>query len=469
MKKYRLCAICALMLFVLASCGVPSEPTYTNPPPTTDGNENVQEKEITFAVRGEKSPFRIVYDANASLEEKLDILSICDAVKTELGAEIAVCDDQSAEDESKYEIIINSSKRGESAELAKSLDDFEYSIKTYVTDEKTSIIIVYKGRYARMGAIEHFKTYYVKGSEGKIPAGLDIKEKARPNIVESDVLCLRDPCVLYDDGVYYMYGTGWSCYKNSTGSLDSGWEGPYDVVEMPQGHESEGGCHWAPEVHKYNGAFYMFTTYLSNITNHRGCVILKSSSPLGPFVPISDSYVTPRDWDSIDGTLYVDDDGQPWMVFVHEWTSTDDGVGRMAAAKLSDDLTHFISEPIELFRADDAWWSYGIVTDGCWMYKTESGSLLMLWSNWDSEGYCVGIAVSESGSIEGPWRQEQTPLYSKAFSGKYDGGHGMIFTHTDGNKYLVIHSPNNADAGRPEKPVFIPLAEQNGTLVWVRR
>lgn len=302
----------------------------------------------------------------------------------------------------------------------------------------------------------------------EVPECSDSRAKCSRRLMESDIPCLRDPCVIYNNGTYYVYGTGWTCYYNDTGSLANGWKGPVSVVSMPAGHESEGGCHWAPEVHRYGDSFYMFTTYLSNKTNHRGCTILKADNPLGPFVEITDGCVTPRDWDSIDGTFYVDEDRQPWMVFVHEWTSTDDGVGRMAAARLSDDLTHFITEPTELFRADDPSWAKSGVTDGCWMYRTEKGSLLMIWSNFTTTGYCVGIARSETGLVTGPWIQEENLLYSKSMGAAYDGGHGMIFTHTDGQMYLSIHSPNNPSSGRSEKPIFVPICEKDDTLVWDR-
>jgi len=129
-------------------------------------------------------------------------------------------------------------------------------------------------------------------------------------------------------------------------------------------------------------------------------------------------------------------------------------------------LTEFVTEPVEMFRADDPAWATNGVTDGCWMYTTEAGSLLMIWSNWDKYGYCVGIARSESGDITGPWIQEEKVLYSKSMTGQYDGGHGMIFTHTDGQMYLSIHSPNSASAGRKEMPIFVPIREENDMLVW---
>ena len=35
--------------------------------------------------------------------------------------------------------------------------------------------------------------------------------------------------------------------------------------------------------------------------------------------------VTPDGWQSLDGTLYVDRSGKPWMVFCHEWLQVGDG------------------------------------------------------------------------------------------------------------------------------------------------
>lgn len=278
---------------------------------------------------------------------------------------------------------------------------------------------------------------------------------------------LRDPFVLVENGVYYVYGTGWKCFKNTSGDLAGEWEKLEDpICVIPKTAEKE---FWAPEVHKYKGSYYMFTTYFSSATKRRGCTILKSDSPEGPFEEITNGHVTPKEWDSIDGTLWVDEKGQPWMIFVHEWVSTDDNIGRMAAAPLSDDLTHFIAEPVELFRADDPSWTPHQVTDGCFMYKTKDGQLLMLWSNFDSAGdYCVGIARSKSGNVLGPWEHDEELLFSTETTGKYDGGHGMIFEDNNSDKYLSVHSPNYSNDEICEKVTFVRVREENGTLVCER-
>ena len=41
--------------------------------------------------------------------------------------------------------------------------------------------------------------------------------------IVSKIEQLRDPCIVVENGVYYAYGTGWVCYKNTSGSLAGDW------------------------------------------------------------------------------------------------------------------------------------------------------------------------------------------------------------------------------------------------------
>ncbi len=278
-------------------------------------------------------------------------------------------------------------------------------------------------------------------------------------------ITIRDPCVLVSEGKYYMYGTGaaWHGYGCYVSENLENWAGPFTVFSFPHGSDAVADF-WAPECVEYKGNFYLFATYRSGATGHRGTAVFRSASPLGPFEQISDGFATPTDWDSIDGTLYVAPDGQPWMIFVHEWTSTDDGIGRMCVAKMSDDLSELISEPQEIFRADEGKCGMnGHVTDGPYVYTCKDGKLIMLWSNISDEGYSVGMA--ESYTIDGVWKQQPRLLFSRDLSGtEYDGGHGMIFVTNEGKKMLSVHSPNNSNEGCHETAVFNEVVEANGTL-----
>ncbi len=275
---------------------------------------------------------------------------------------------------------------------------------------------------------------------------------------------IRDPFVLTYEGKYYMYGTrGATCWGECDGfdvyvsdDLVS-WSNPIEAFHKPEGFWADRN-YWAPEVHFYQGKFYAFVSFKS--PNHcRGTQILISEVPTGPFRLHSDGPVTPRDWECLDGTFYVDAEGQPYMVFCHEWVQVQDG--QMCLVKLSKDLKEAISEPLLLFTASEPYWSRGVkngpnyVTDGPFLYQPQDGTLLMLWSGFSDEGYAQAIARSESGDISGPWKHDEKLLYSK------DGGHGMLFRALDGQLYLTLHTPNEK---LKEHPVFIPLKEVNGNI-----
>ncbi|MHB8130290.1 MAG: glycoside hydrolase family 43 protein [Mobilitalea sp.] len=288
---------------------------------------------------------------------------------------------------------------------------------------------------------------------------------------------IRDPFVLPYKDNYYMYGTrGATCWGECDGfdvyvSKDLVlWSEAIEVFHKPEGFWADRN-YWAPEVHFHNGFFYAFVSFKS-LDRCRGTQILISESPIGPFRVHSDGPVTPADWECLDGTFYIDESGQPFMVFCHEWVQVADG--EMCAIKLSPDLKSAVSKPILLFKASEPSWSRSIkngpnyVTDGPYVYtpvdhsntsspfhRKEKKPLLMLWSSFGEEGYTEAIARSESGTITGPWNHDTDLLYKK------DGGHGMIFRTFDGKLYLTLHSPNEK---LKERPVFIELKEQGNTI-----
>ena len=425
---------------------------------------------LVLAEKNSSTPFRLVYDGNTGFAVRQNILSIQDTFFYQYHIDLPVCSD--SEEPAPFEIIVGASGRDSCRELMDSLSPGEYAIRT-VSEKGNSqnsydsvqIVIAYNGEYARMEALDRFISEYCLEQGVMIPSNLDIRGScvAEDVVITSSIPRLRDPFILLDNGVYYAYGTGWHCWKNTSGSLSGSWQDLGICVEAPPNADTN---YWAPEVYRYNGRYYMITTYHSTYTWRRGCAVFTSDSPEGPFVELSAGHITPGWRDSIDGTLYLDEDCQPWLVYVQEWTYNWDQIGRMAAARLSDDLTKCIDSSVELFRADTPVWANGRATDGCWVYRCSTGELLMLWSNNDISGYAVGIARSENGKIDGPWIHDDALLYSKSLTGDYSGGHPMTFTDSDGQLYLAIHAPNVATGDRKEKPVFIPIKERNGTLVW---
>ena len=273
---------------------------------------------------------------------------------------------------------------------------------------------------------------------------------------------IRDPFILPFDGKYYLYGTrGETAWQTAEGldvyvSADlENWSEALECFSVPEGFWADREI-WAPEVHHYNGEFYMFVSLRSD-KRLRGTQILKSSSPTGRFLPFTDDAVTPREWQCLDGTLYIDKSGAPYIVFCHEWVQVRDG--EMCVMKLTPDLSAPAGEPFVLFKASEPFWAdkkrNDFITDGPFMYRTRSGRLLMIWSSVNESGYVQAVSASDNGEIDGNWQHEKL-LFDK------DGGHGMIFEDFSGKKRLILHSPNKHPL---ERPVLSFISEENDTLV----
>lgn len=290
---------------------------------------------------------------------------------------------------------------------------------------------------------------------------------------------MHDPWILVDQPskTYYMYaGSGpqasgrHRCGVVAYKSKDlKTWSGPYLVFEVPDGSWADPAAGvWAPEVHYYHGKYYLFATlnnYKADLPassrsaeahaqtqievtyggkkglHLRGTQVFVSDSPLGVFEPINNMPIPPSDYMTLDGTLYIEN-GKPYMVYAHEWVQLVDG--NMEAIQMTPDLSEAVGSPFYLFKASDAPWlgdrhatvnsPQNYVTDGPELYRTRTGTLLMLWSSYDKGSYVEALAHSTTGKLEGPWRQDGILVGN-------DSGHGMLFHTFDGRLMLVLHHP----------------------------
>ena len=266
-------------------------------------------------------------------------------------------------------------------------------------------------------------------------------------------LRIRDPFIVSENDTYFLYeskpwwgGRGVNVFESKDLMR---WSVKKPVMELPA--QLECAAVWAPEVHRFKDRWYLFVTvtmkpeswriapmptdgFKLGTLQPRGVWIFRADSPRGPFLPLSDGSVTPRDWMCLDGTFY-EESGKPYMVFCHEWCQVGDG--RMMLAELSPDLSRFVGEPTELFRASSVGKSY-IVTDGPFLHRSaKNGCLYLLWSNFGKGGYSVYLKRSETGSVKGPWRDD-----GRLFAG--NGGHGMAFRDFNGKLRFVLHQPDTS-------------------------
>ena len=278
----------------------------------------------------------------------------------------------------------------------------------------------------------------------------------------ADFIC-SDPFIVRDDaaGVYRLYhnvsvkdaGEPVVVMRTSKDLVD--WSGPQGVLWLPNVFDCD--SLWAPEVHAWRGKWYLFGTIHKRVNPTHLLPILVpnfkperrksylatwtfvADTPKGPFKVFADKAITPESWSSLDGTLF-EQDGKPYMVFCHEWTQLRDGT--MECVEMASDLSRAVGTPRTLFRASDLLASVEGrprtdrvgVTDGPFLFRTKTGTLLMLWSS-AFKGYLQAVSRSESGRLEGPWTHHEI-IRSE------DSGHGMVFKTFDGRLALALHSPN---------------------------
>lgn len=273
---------------------------------------------------------------------------------------------------------------------------------------------------------------------------------------------IRDPYVLCENNTYYLYGTRAKNFGQKTSGFDVykstdlvNWSEPTECFNS-QKYNMNTQVNWAPEVHKYNGRFYMFATFTKE-NGLRGTYILSSDSPAGPFTPYSNGAVTPYDWECLDGTLYIDKAGIPYLVFCHEHTQIIDGT--ICYIRLRKDLKAPLGKPKLIFRGSEPYYiekkpdGEHYITDGPFLYCTKEDKLIMIWSTFIDGKYAQCMAESDSGEIDGKFIHLE-PLITN------DGGHGMVFQTSD-SFYLTYHTPNKTDY---ERPVFRKI-QDNGDKI----
>jgi hypothetical protein len=317
-------------------------------------------------------------------------------------------------------------------------------------------------------------------------ASASITDTARKIVtLHIDSMSMSDPYIYAEPSTktYYLTGSGGAIYKSK--DLRN-WTGPYGAYDT-RGTWMEGiNFVAAAEIHKVNGKYFYAASFGNrkelvdvvprryNVYRHQ-TMILEADSPDRPFKlknPDPDYDYLPHSWDIIDGTIYMEGQ-QPYMVFVHEWMQTFDGT--VEYVKLSPDLSKTISEPVVLFRATESpcplemvgngEMTYGLkipgwVTDGPELFHTKTGKLGMLWASWGAKRYLECVAYSQSGTIEGPWIQEEKPFIDN------NTGHGMLFRTFDGKLLLCIH---HAEGDGPRKPQFWEVDDSGDKLVLGKR
>lgn len=173
---------------------------------------------------------------------------------------------------------------------------------------------------------------------------------------------------------------------------------------------------WAPEVYYVKGKFYMYYTAEEHI-----CVAI-SNNPLGSFIQKEKESML-EDEKAIDNTLFIDDDGTPYLFFVR----FNNGLN-IWMAELEEDLMTIKKETMHpcLQLSQDWEKVWPRVNEGVFVIK-HHGIYYMTYSANSYESPFYGIGCATATNIVGVWTKYlHNPLLQKP--GNLVGvGHGSIF------------------------------------------
>ena len=260
---------------------------------------------------------------------------------------------------------------------------------------------------------------------------------------------LSDPFIMADarSQQYYMTGTGGGLWRS--GDLDTWTYLGFPLQFNEAAWMGASPQVWASEIHAIDGKYYNFSTLTNgNITidsdghPRRAVHIMSSTLPQGKYSLISggDATYVPAEKTTLDASYFEDTDGKRYLIYCHEWIQN--GNGTIEYIELKPDMKGTVGEGVVMTRAHDATWNTSPVTDGPYLFRTQTGRLGMIWTSWHGGRYVQGVAYSSTGLLAGPWKHEPLPITPDNY------GHGMLFHTFDGQLLMSIHSHRTIDESR---------------------
>ncbi|MBR7019518.1 MAG: glycoside hydrolase family 43 protein [Lachnospiraceae bacterium] len=252
-----------------------------------------------------------------------------------------------------------------------------------------------------------------------------------------------DPAPMVHDGVLYLYTThdedqlindfytmfDWRCYSTTdmVNWTDHGKIFGLDDIEWADDRA------WAPQCIFRNGKFYLYCP-VHKKNGGMAIAVGVSDSPTGPFKDLGYPLVDEGDWNDIDPTVFIDDDGRAYLYF---------GNPELRYVLLNEDMIS-IDESVGVRKIPMTVESFGkgshmtgtTYGEGPWFYK-RNGLYYMAFAGFaegERRNEHFGYATSEGPT--GPWvyrgvLMEEGPCFTN-HPGLCDyKGHSYLFYHTD--------------------------------------
>ncbi|WP_232336511.1 glycoside hydrolase family 43 protein [Mucilaginibacter aquatilis] len=180
---------------------------------------------------------------------------------------------------------------------------------------------------------------------------------------------------------------------------------------------------WAGQVIERNGKFYWYVAITHGSIHGKAIGVAVADNPLGPFKDARGSAIVTNDmtteakisWDDIDPTVFIDDDGQAYLM----WGNT-----TCHYAKLKANMTE-LNGPILKVEGLPKF------TEAPWLHKRKGWYYLSYATEFPEK-----IAYAMSKSIKGPWQYKGI---INEIAGNSNTNHQAIITFK-GKDYFIYHN-----------------------------
>lgn len=230
------------------------------------------------------------------------------------------------------------------------------------------------------------------------------------------------------DGSTYFTMPDWKCY--STTDMQN-WTDHGSVLSYADFSWAEENTAWAAQCIERNGKFYFYVTLVPAATGGRAIGVAVADSPEGPFKDALGKPLIGPNWDYIDPTVFIDDDGQAYLYF---------GNPTLNYVKLNEDMISYSGEVSQIplttegfgARPDGDERHPTLYEEGPWFYRR--GDLYYM--VYAASGIPENICYSTSPTPTGPW----------TFRGEIMGSAGGSFTNHSGivdyrgHSYFAYHT-----------------------------
>ncbi|MBQ4464819.1 MAG: family 43 glycosylhydrolase, partial [Oscillospiraceae bacterium] len=248
------------------------------------------------------------------------------------------------------------------------------------------------------------------------------------NVYTSDPAPMVDGDTIYvytghdKDGADYYYMPDWKCYstKDMQNYTDHG-----TVLSWNDFTWAEEDTAWAAQTVKRGDKYYMYVTLVPH-GGGRAIGVAVADRPEGPFKDALGKPLCGPNWDFIDPTVFIDDDGQAYLYF---------GNPRLYYVKLNEDMISYSGDINKIDMTTDAFGKkddHTTYTEGPWFYKRGDLYYMLYAAN----GVPEDIRYSTSSSPTGPWNYRGVIMPKQG--GSFTNHCGVV--DFKGHSYFYYHN-----------------------------